>query len=152
MFLHCGNGDDIELFAVDTVLAAWRRLKHPRVAVGALASSAPILQFEDIVPPETFYNNLYILTLPHFLKLSACVGAHHIDLRASTMEDPDWLVEHRATEVELIHGWLDNYRKNMKAAFKILIKWCEDDKDYVGGDDRGRKGLQQRVKDRIWGF
>lgn len=44
-------------FSVDeTVLAAWMRLKYPHIAVGALASSAPILQFEDIVPPETFYS------------------------------------------------------------------------------------------------
>lgn len=39
-----------------TVLAAWMRLKYPHIAIGALASSAPILQFEDIVPPETFYD------------------------------------------------------------------------------------------------
>ncbi|KAB5547490.1 hypothetical protein DKX38_010896 [Salix brachista] len=38
------------------MLAAWMRLKYPHVAIGALASSAPILQFENIVPPETFYN------------------------------------------------------------------------------------------------
>ncbi|XP_027921070.1 lysosomal Pro-X carboxypeptidase isoform X1 [Vigna unguiculata] len=38
------------------MLAAWMRLKYPHIAVGALASSAPILQFEDIVAPETFYN------------------------------------------------------------------------------------------------
>ncbi|KAM1091460.1 hypothetical protein ACFX13_019236 [Malus domestica] len=38
------------------MLAAWMRLKYPHIAIGALASSAPILQFEDIVPTETFYN------------------------------------------------------------------------------------------------
>lgn len=39
-----------------TVLAAWMRIKYPHIAIGALASSAPILQFEYLVPPETFYN------------------------------------------------------------------------------------------------
>ncbi|GER41306.1 serine carboxypeptidase S28 family protein [Striga asiatica] len=38
------------------MLAAWMRLKYPHIAIGALASSAPVLQFEDIVPHETFYN------------------------------------------------------------------------------------------------
>ncbi|KAK4584950.1 hypothetical protein RGQ29_022571 [Quercus rubra] len=38
------------------MLASWMRLKYPHVAIGALASSAPILQFEDIVPAETFYD------------------------------------------------------------------------------------------------
>ncbi|KAL9668470.1 hypothetical protein QQ045_006004 [Rhodiola kirilowii] len=38
------------------MLAAWMRLKYPHIAIGALASSAPILQFENIVPPETFYD------------------------------------------------------------------------------------------------
>ncbi|KAK3416587.1 hypothetical protein EUGRSUZ_H02343 [Eucalyptus grandis] len=38
------------------MLAAWMRLKYPHIAIGALASSAPILQFEDIFPPESFYD------------------------------------------------------------------------------------------------
>ncbi|KAK6798282.1 hypothetical protein RDI58_005984 [Solanum bulbocastanum] len=38
------------------MLAAWMRLKYPHISIGALASSAPVLQFEDLVPPETFYS------------------------------------------------------------------------------------------------
>ncbi|XP_024544110.1 lysosomal Pro-X carboxypeptidase [Selaginella moellendorffii] len=38
------------------MLAAWFRLKYPHIAIGALASSAPILQFENIVPYTTFYD------------------------------------------------------------------------------------------------
>ncbi|KAF5749695.1 lysosomal Pro-X carboxypeptidase [Tripterygium wilfordii] len=38
------------------MLASWMRLKYPHIAIGALASSAPILQFEDIVPSATFYD------------------------------------------------------------------------------------------------
>ncbi|GLT94749.1 hypothetical protein SLE2022_124760 [Rubroshorea leprosula] len=38
------------------MLAAWFRLKYPHVAIGALASSAPILQFQGIVSPYSFNN------------------------------------------------------------------------------------------------
>lgn len=37
------------------MLASWMRLKYPHIAIGAVAASAPILQFEDIVPSDTFY-------------------------------------------------------------------------------------------------
>ncbi|XP_038716067.1 lysosomal Pro-X carboxypeptidase-like [Tripterygium wilfordii] len=36
------------------MLASWFRLKYPHIAVGALASSAPILFFEDITPQNAF--------------------------------------------------------------------------------------------------
>ncbi|KAJ4837390.1 hypothetical protein Tsubulata_029287 [Turnera subulata] len=37
------------------MLAAWFRLKYPHVALGALASSAPILYFDSIIPPEGYF-------------------------------------------------------------------------------------------------
>ncbi|KAL6845487.1 hypothetical protein ACP4OV_024982 [Aristida adscensionis] len=52
------EGSPVVLFggSYGGMLAAWMRLKYPHVAIGALASSAPILQFEDIVPSTIFYD------------------------------------------------------------------------------------------------
>ncbi|KAJ1119954.1 hypothetical protein NDU88_008137 [Pleurodeles waltl] len=38
------------------MLAAWLRMKYPDVVVGAFAASAPIWQFEDLVPCDSFYD------------------------------------------------------------------------------------------------
>ncbi|XP_059624060.1 uncharacterized protein LOC132267039 [Cornus florida] len=46
-------------------------------------------------------------------------GAHHLDLRAATPEDPDWLIEQRASEIKLIEGWINNYHQEKKAIFEI---------------------------------
>ena len=43
------------IFFFPTELAAWFRLKYPHIAMGALASSAPILYFDDLVPPNSYY-------------------------------------------------------------------------------------------------
>ncbi|XP_040990966.1 lysosomal Pro-X carboxypeptidase-like [Juglans microcarpa x Juglans regia] len=38
------------------MLASWFRLKYPHIAIGALASSAPILYFDDITPQDGFFS------------------------------------------------------------------------------------------------
>ncbi|XP_021660191.2 uncharacterized protein LOC110649795 [Hevea brasiliensis] len=37
------------------MLASWFRLKYPHIIIGALASSAPILYFEDITPQDGYH-------------------------------------------------------------------------------------------------
>ncbi|KAK3707982.1 hypothetical protein QZH41_010717, partial [Actinostola sp. cb2023] len=37
------------------MLAAWLRMKYPNIVIGALAASAPILQFQDLTPCGSFY-------------------------------------------------------------------------------------------------
>lgn len=36
-------------------------------------------------------------------------GAHHVDLRFATSEDPKWLKEVRKKEVKIIAQWLSEY-------------------------------------------
>ncbi|CAM0947175.1 unnamed protein product [Alopecurus aequalis] len=43
------------------------------------------------------------------IALVAEKGAHHFDLRGATKDDPDWVVEQRRQEVEIIQGWIDQY-------------------------------------------
>ncbi|XP_062983931.1 lysosomal Pro-X carboxypeptidase [Elgaria multicarinata webbii] len=38
------------------MLAAWFRMKYPHIVIGALAASAPIWQFENLVPCGSFYS------------------------------------------------------------------------------------------------
>uniref|UniRef100_A0ACD5Z7B6 Uncharacterized protein n=1 Tax=Avena sativa TaxID=4498 RepID=A0ACD5Z7B6_AVESA len=43
------------------------------------------------------------------IALVAEKGAHHFDLRGATKHDPEWVVEQRRQEVEIIQGWLKQY-------------------------------------------
>ncbi|GMN56144.1 hypothetical protein TIFTF001_025260 [Ficus carica] len=38
------------------MLASWFRLKYPHIALGALASSAPVLYFDDITPQDGYFS------------------------------------------------------------------------------------------------
>uniref|UniRef100_A0A453T5H5 Uncharacterized protein n=1 Tax=Aegilops tauschii subsp. strangulata TaxID=200361 RepID=A0A453T5H5_AEGTS len=46
------------LWLLVLVLASWFRLKYPHVAIGALASSAPILHFDDITLWSSFHDTV----------------------------------------------------------------------------------------------
>ncbi|KAJ1260125.1 hypothetical protein BS78_10G208100 [Paspalum vaginatum] len=40
-------------------------------------------------------------------------GAHHLDLRSAAKGDPDWVLEQRRQEVEIIQGWIDQYHQDL---------------------------------------
>ncbi|XP_077197476.1 lysosomal Pro-X carboxypeptidase [Paroedura picta] len=75
------------------MLAAWFRMKYPHMVAGALAASAPIWQFEDLVPCGTFYN----IVTQDFQKSGDCCAESirnswaAINRLASTAEGLRWL-------------------------------------------------------------
>nr|CAD1824691.1 unnamed protein product [Ananas comosus var. bracteatus] len=46
------------------------------------------------------------------IAIAAHKGAHHVDLRFSTNEDPKWLTEIREKEVQIIKKWLTEYYRD----------------------------------------
>jgi hypothetical protein len=44
------------LLSCYVVLAAWFRMKYPHLAIGALASSAPILFMDDLIQPNAYFD------------------------------------------------------------------------------------------------
>jgi lysosomal Pro-X carboxypeptidase len=48
-----------------------------------------------------------------------CAGAHHLDLRAATKIDPDWLIEQRAAEVAHIARWIAEYQTAEKLEYDM---------------------------------
>lgn len=47
-------------------------------------------------------------------------GAHHVDFRSATKDDPGWLVEQRRQEVEIIHQWINEYYADMNPEKKYI--------------------------------
>jgi len=41
-------------------------------------------------------------------------GAHHLDFRSATKDDPKWLVDQRKREMEIIQSWIDQYHTDLK--------------------------------------
>jgi lysosomal Pro-X carboxypeptidase len=68
------NGRPIVLFggSYGGMLAAWLRMKYPSTFVGAVASSAPIIQFLDAAPVELFYK---IITDAYVNSSKDCSGS-----------------------------------------------------------------------------
>ncbi|XP_010437666.1 PREDICTED: lysosomal Pro-X carboxypeptidase-like [Camelina sativa] len=72
------------LLMVEAVLAAWFvRLQYPHIAIGALASSAPVPQFDKTVPSSSFYDTVsqdFEIDLGHCTDpiLVGCAGPHHM--------------------------------------------------------------------------
>uniref|UniRef100_A0A8D0BQC7 Lysosomal Pro-X carboxypeptidase n=1 Tax=Salvator merianae TaxID=96440 RepID=A0A8D0BQC7_SALMN len=75
------------------MLAAWLRMKYPNIVIGALAASAPIWQFENLVPCGTFYR----IVTEDFRKSGDCCSQSirnswaAINRLASSKEGLKWL-------------------------------------------------------------
>nr|XP_028581795.1 lysosomal Pro-X carboxypeptidase [Podarcis muralis] len=75
------------------MLAAWFRMKYPHIVIGALAASAPIWQFDNLVPCGSFYR----IVTEDFKKSGNCCSESirnswaAIDRLASTEEGLHWL-------------------------------------------------------------
>lgn len=54
------------------MLAAWFRMKYPYLVNGALASSAPVMQFPGVVPCDIFNRILTSVSLIKLISLHYC--------------------------------------------------------------------------------
>ncbi|KAL0910465.1 hypothetical protein M5K25_021450 [Dendrobium thyrsiflorum] len=53
------------------------------------------------------------------IAIVAAEGAHHVDLRGSTMEDPKWLLDVREREVQIIKQWIREYYEDFSISENI---------------------------------
>ena len=62
-----------------------------------------------------FYTFVNFCELKKFSHCSV-LGAHHVDFRSATKDDPDWLIQQRRQEVEIIQKWLNEYYADLRHA------------------------------------
>ncbi|VFQ76648.1 unnamed protein product [Cuscuta campestris] len=124
------------------MLAAWFRMKYPHVAMGALASSAPILYFDNITPQDGYYsivtndfkgfkvvgakellaNNVCRgRSIQRATKVSGDNGSHCLDLLGARKTDPDWLTQQREREVKIIQSWIQKVVHASPAALSLTL-------------------------------
>ncbi|KAG9348403.1 hypothetical protein JZ751_002138 [Albula glossodonta] len=105
------------------MLAAWMRMKYPHVVIGALAASAPIWQFTDLVPCGTFYK---IVTEDFHGSGLGCSDSIRrswkaVDNMSSTAEGLEWLSSNfslcaplkRQEEATVFKSWLQETWVNL---------------------------------------
>ncbi|XP_004305645.1 PREDICTED: lysosomal Pro-X carboxypeptidase-like [Fragaria vesca subsp. vesca] len=86
------------------MLAAWFRLKYPHVTIGALASSSPILNFNNITSPESFNN---IITKDFMSESESCYKV----IKGSWQQIKDTAKQ---------HGGLELLQKSFKLCKNII--------------------------------
>ncbi|KAH6774723.1 Serine carboxypeptidase S28 family protein [Perilla frutescens var. frutescens] len=89
------------------MLASWFRLKYPHIALGALASSAPILYFDNITPQNGYYS---IVTKDYKEVSQSCYET----IRKSWAE-----IDRIAKE----HGGLATLTKRFKTCSNLKYSW-----------------------------
>ena len=86
------------------MLSGFSRTYHPASLL--LSQRKVNMKLQKICKVKSILN-----LLTHDYLWWCCSGAHHLDFRSATKDDPDWVVEQRRQEVEIIHGWIDQYNK-----------------------------------------
>lgn len=102
------------------MLAAWIRMKYPTYVQGAIASSAPIYQFADLTPCDSF-NRIVTQVFRTSTRKGDC----------TTLIKRSWQAIRKITETDAGKQWLStNWKlcKELKTNEDVdnLIEWAED--------------------------
>ncbi|CAN1277489.1 Lysosomal Pro-X carboxypeptidase [Linum perenne] len=93
------------------MLAAWFRLKYPHIVIGALASSAPILDFDDLTSPYSFNS---IVTRDFKSESESCYR---------TIKDSWDLIAHRKAQPGGVDMLQSSFRFCKKEDVRYLSGW-----------------------------